>query len=127
MPKKKITIDTSALIRFFTNDESGKADKVRRLLETSEHIFIPEVVFPELEYVLTGTYDVTRSELVTIFEFLITTVSIVVEPSTKQAVELYKKSELDIADCITAAHAQNNQIATFDAELAKISKANPVF
>jgi len=49
-----IVLDTSALIRFFTNDIPHQAEKVKKIIETGKRIKIPDVVFPEIEYVLLG-------------------------------------------------------------------------
>ena len=47
-----IVLDTSSLIRFFTNDIPSKATLVKRVIENDEKKIVPDVCFPELEYVL---------------------------------------------------------------------------
>src|SRR3989304_8991911 len=96
-----VTFDTSALIRFFTNDIPPKANQVREIFESKEKITIPDVVFPELEYVLLGkSYNATRTKILKAFEFLATQKNVSVSPIIKKALDLYKKTSLDMADCI---------------------------
>lgn len=113
-------LDTNALIRFFTKDDSKKAISVKNLIENEEYILIPDVVFPELEYVLLGvTYNSSRLGILTTFKFLISQKNIHVSETVKKAVEVYEKSKLDMADSIIAASAICNKgaLATFDEEL----------
>ena len=115
-----IILDTSSLIRFFTNDDKKKAVLVKNLLKSEKNLFIPDVVFPELEYVFRGRYDLKKSELVDIFHFLSTHPNIKISQKIKKAVELFQNTQLDIADCIIAAHALRNKLASFDYGLQKI-------
>ena len=113
-------LDTNALIRFFTKDDLKKAQYVKIAIENEEYVLIPDVVFPELEYVLLGiTYNVSRLEILTAFKFLISQKNIHVSGTVKKAVEVYEKSKLDMADSIIAATAMFNKgtLATFDEEL----------
>jgi len=68
-----IILGTSALVRFFTNDIPEKADKIKGIIDSSIKIFIPDVVFSELEYVLLGkTYESNRKKNLKAFKFLVT-------------------------------------------------------
>ena len=66
----RVVVDTNSLIRFFTDDIPEKAEMVEVLLEKEKHIFIPDVVLPELEYILTKAYGFPRGKLVEIYLFL---------------------------------------------------------
>lgn len=112
-----IYLDTSSLIRFFTNDEPQKALKIKKLLEKEKEIHIPEVVFPELEYVLSGNYKVSRKKIIEVFRFLISQPNIKLKQDIKKAVEIYQESRLDIADCLIAARSLKGKLATFDKKL----------
>ncbi len=114
-----ISIDTSALIRFFTRDIEEKAQKVKKLLDSDIDIFIPNVVFPELEYVLVKTYGVKRRELDTYYKFLISKNNLKTSKDIKIAVEIYGKTKLDMADCIIAAQSQKGLLASFDKDLLR--------
>lgn len=110
-------LDTNSLIRFFTNDDFKKALLVKKLLEKEKEIFIPEVVFPELEYVLTRIYKAKRKKIITAFKFLISRPNIKLGKAVKKAVELFESTSLDMADCLIVAHCQQGKLASFDKQL----------
>lgn len=113
-----ITFDTSALIRFFTNDLPSKAQRVKEVLESGEKIIIPDVVFPELEYVLLSkSYNATRKKILKAFEFLANQRKISISGNVIKAVSLYKITNLDMADCIIVATSLDNKLLSFDKKL----------
>jgi predicted nucleic acid-binding protein len=117
-----IVLDTSCLIRFLTKDDPKKASSVKKLIEGEKQLAIPDVVFPELEYVLqTETYNASRTNVLKSFKFLTTQKNIQVSKSVKIAVGLYENTKLDMADCLIAAAAINEKgkMASFDNELLK--------
>ena len=120
-------LDTSSLIRFFTKDILEKAVKVKKLLETEEHILIPDVVFPELEYVLSNEYEVSRKNLLHMFQFLASQKNIQVSGSIKKAIELFGETNLDMADCLIAATSLKGKLASFDKKLLQVNGVTPFF
>lgn len=121
----KIVLDTSALVRFFTRDIEKKAQKVKKLLESDTDIFIPDVVFSELEYILIKKYGLPRSKVIESYHFLITQENIKKSIYIKKAVEIYQKTKLDMADCIIAAQSMGGSLASFDKKLLKAPKVKP--
>lgn len=120
-----LIIDTSALIRYFTNDIPSKANEVKKLLESNNKIYIPDVVFPELEYVLLSkTYNTNRSKILKAFQFLITRKNIKVSPEVNKATEIYRSTKLDIADCIIAASSTKHKLFSYDKSLISAVKHN---
>lgn len=117
-----IFLDTNSLIRFFTSDEPKKALKVKKLLEKEKTIMIPEVVFPELEYVLRGNYKASRKKISEAYQFLISQSNIKLGKQVKKAVEIFRQSRLDMADCLIAAHSLKGRLASFDKKLLKVRK-----
>lgn len=117
-----ICLDTNALVRFFTNDDPKKALKVKKLLEKEKEILVPEVVFPELEYVLAGNYQASRKKIVEVFQFLVSQPNIKLNSRIKEAIGLFKQTKLDIADCLIAAYSlkEKNKLASFDKKLLSI-------
>lgn len=113
-----VTLDTSALIRFFTNDIPSKALLVKEVLESGMKIIIPDVVFPELEYVLLSkSYNATRKKILKAFEFLANQRKISISENAVKAVNLYKITNLDMADCIIVATSLDNKLLSFDRKL----------
>lgn len=118
-----IVLDTSSLIRFFTNDIPAKAKKVKKVIESEKNIFIPDVCFPELEYVLMGkTYNSSRNKILKAFQYLATRKNIKTSREVIKAIGIYEKSKLDIADCIIAATAHKKELLSFDKQLVSIFK-----
>jgi len=116
-----IVLDTSALLRFFTTDDEQKARKAAVLLEEERDLVIPDAVCPELEYVLTSAmYDSTRQKVSGVFRALISRRNISVSNSVLGTVEIYERTNLDMADCIIAASAAGGRLASFDGELRAI-------
>lgn len=115
-------LDTSSLIRFFTNDLPGEASLVKQAIETKA-LEIPDVVFPELEYVLLSkTYNATRERILIAFQFLASRKNIKISTNILKAISLYRLSNLDIADCLIAATAQGKKLLTFDKRLSLLHK-----
>ena len=116
-----VTLDTSTLVRFFTNDIPAKASQVKKLLESKEKIAIPDIIFPELEYVLLSkSYNATRGKILEAFEILTTRRNVVVSSSVRRAVELYRRTNLDMADCIIVSHSLGNKLLSFDKKLLSV-------
>jgi predicted nucleic-acid-binding protein len=111
-------LDTSALIRFFSNDLPAKGRTVRLLLESTEKVFIPDVVFLELEYVLrSSVYAVERADILEAFHFLISRKQTQVSSQVRAAVAIFSQTTLDMADCIVLASALGNSLVSFDTKL----------
>lgn len=119
-----IILDTSALIRFFTNDDPVKAKKIKLLLEDkSKSFIIPDVVFPELEYVLKSShYGASRLEILKAFRYLLSRKNINKTKEVKIAFNIYKNSLLDFADCVVIASSKNHDLVSFDKKMLKVAK-----
>jgi len=118
----QVIVDTNALIRFFTKDIPEKAIKVKLMLENQADIHIPDVVFPELEYVLSNQYNLSRDEMTKKFQFLTSQKNIKASRQLRNAVSIYAISKLDMADCIIAAYSLKGALASFDKELLRVDK-----
>lgn len=121
----QVILDTSSLIRFFTNDMPEKALKVKELLENEKIIIIPDVVFPELEYVLVDQYHISRIGLIKILQFISSRKNIKVSKQVKKAIQIFEKSNLDMADCIIASSSFKASLASFDKDLLNIEEVSP--
>ena len=121
----RIVVDTSALVRFFTDDIPQKANLVEKLFEDEKDIFIPDVVFPEVEYILIQKYNYPREKLLHIYTFLSSRDNIHVTKEMKNAITIFESSKLDMADCIIAAYSMKGSLASFDSKLLEISGINP--
>lgn len=113
-------LDTSALVRFFTNDDKAKAAKVKQILESNEKLVVPDVVLPEVEYVLTKLYSTKKPQLIEIFHFLATHKHIKISPQAKVAINIFANSQLDMADSLILAVSLKGELLSFDQELIKM-------
>ena len=120
-----VYLDTSALVRFFTKDNLKKAKTVKELLEKEKKIIIPEVVFPELEYVLKKLYKAKKGKIISAFKFLISYPNIKINQSIKKAVELFENTKLDMADCLIAVYSSKGKLASFDKKLLAAKGVKP--
>ena len=118
-PKRKVYLDTSSLIRFFTKDDESKASKVKEILEKEKYLIIPDVVFPEIEYILRRLYKTERTEIIKIFQFLTSLTNLKLSKTIKQAITIFETTHLDVADCLIAASSLGNKLASFDNDLLK--------
>lgn len=121
----RIVVDTSALVRFFTDDIPKKASLVEKFFKTEKDIFIPDVVFPELEYILIQKYKFLREKLLHIYIFLSSCDNIHITNESKNAILIFEKTKLDMADCLIAAYSMKGSLASFDKELLSIADINP--
>ena len=121
----QITLDTNTLIRFFTRDIEAKAQKVKKLLDSNNNLFIPDVVFPELEYILSNGYNIDRTATLKFFKFLTSKNNIKSSKEAKRAVEIFSVSKFDMADCIIAASSFKGSLASFDKKLLQVADITP--
>lgn len=121
----RITVDTNALIRFFADDIPPKANLVEKLLKDEEQILIPDVVFPELEYILIKQYRFTREKLSEVYTFLSSQDNVYITNDVKSAIAIFDKTKLDMADCIIAAYSFKDSLASFDRQLLGVEGVRP--
>ena len=82
---------------------------------------IPDVVVPELEYVVTGkVYKASRKNFTKALNYLTTRKNIIISQDIKKAVEIYANSNLDIADCIIAASSIGCKLFSYDQRLLAV-------
>lgn len=120
-----IVLDTNTLIRFFTRDIEEKAEKAKMLLENEKDLMIPDVVFPEIEYILQKKYNYSRKEIFSYFQFLISLSNVRITNHIQKACKIYGFSKLDMADCIIAAYSLKGKLASFDKLLLRIEEVTP--
>lgn len=118
-----IVLDTNILLRLITKDIPKDAAKVQKLINIEKEVFVPDVVFPEIEYNLTKIYSYTRVQIANVFGFLNGLPNIDISLESRLAIKLFMETKLDMADCIIAAYAKGQQLASFDRELLKVSEA----
>ena len=122
-----IGLDTNVLVRYIMQDDARQSKLASRLIESltvEEPGFVPIVAVIELVWVLSSSFDLGRSQVVSALEILLQTKEIQVERTDVvwRAMRVYRASSADFADCLierSAAAAGCTCIMTFDRSAAK--------
>jgi predicted nucleic acid-binding protein len=57
-------LDTSMVVRYLTGDSPELAEKAAKIIDSTETLYVTDVVIVETAYVLTSVYEVSRSLVV---------------------------------------------------------------
>ena len=101
---KKAFIDTNLFIRYLTNDDPGKADKVAGLLADAAGgkviLVTTEMVVAEVVWVLESSYRLGKPEISTLIRGILATPGLEVLNGAlvARAVELYEALNVDFVD-----------------------------
>lgn len=122
-----IGLDINVLVRYVTQDDATQAETASRLIESlspEQPGLVTVVSVVELVWVLSGCYQATRQELVTVLENLLRTKVLLVEHAEVvwRALRTFSATNADFADCLIAscAHAGGCEYTvTFDTKAAK--------
>ena len=117
-----IGLDTNVLVRYIMQDDAKQSKLASRLMESltvDEPGFVPLVGVVELVWVLSSSYDLVRTQIVSVLELLLQTREIQAENAEVvwRAVRLYRASAADFADCLlerSAAAAGCARTLSFD-------------
>lgn len=124
---KTVAIDTNVLLDFKLK-RHARFNQVKKLFEDCVNgkiqIFIPQVVFPEIEWVLRSFYKQPKEEIIIFFEELLNLGGVKLENKTEiqQAVNIFKFANIKFTDSIIAAQLQRikpDEFLTFDEDLQK--------
>ena len=125
-----IGLDTNILARYYIQDQADKeAEKqhflAKELIEAGEPLMVCTTVFLELEWIMRGYYQFSRSEVVTVFQHLCSLPHVQLENAAiiQQAINNLQ-SGFDFADALHHACYKNcDSVASFDnKKFAKRSK-----
>lgn len=118
-----IVLDTNTLLRLITKDIPKDAVKVKELVNSEKELFVPDVVFPEIEYNLVKFYQYSHAQIANVFSYLNGLPNLEISVQVRSAIKLFAETKLDMADCIVAAYAKGQTLASFDKKLLKLSGA----
>lgn len=123
-----IAVDTNVLVRSIVDDDPRQAHLARELLRSiaaaGEACFLSDAVLCELEWVLSRSYDVPRSEILASLHLLFEQPTFAFENRKiiAEAIGRFQAGGLSFADCLIAARARAHQARTtftFDRALAR--------
>ena len=122
MTKKKVILDTNAVLRFITGDNLEKCQKVSDLIDTSDCI-VPIEVIAEAVYNLEKFYKHPRQLIaVEIKDFVEIKENLVFEENIiRYGCNTFASTNLDFIDCLLVGYAnvKGNPVFTFDDYLNK--------
>lgn len=125
-----IGLDTSILVRYFTQDDAEQGRKATKLLHSTLSIeqpgFVSLVTLAELAWVLRSRYRSTRNEVITIVEALLTAPNMVVQDANAvwMALDDCSAPGVGVADALIAAIGRLHQCEytlTFDEKALRIT------
>lgn len=128
-------LDTNVLVRFLIQDDARQGFQARQLVDAAltrgETIFIPITVLLELEWVLRSNFEFPKDQIITTLSSLLSAKELVfeAEASAEVALELFRQSRADFADCvhIALAHAAGQgPLWTFDKVASRVQGASLV-
>jgi len=121
--KPQVFLETSALVRFLTCDDTQKYQTVYDLLQSMEAGAIrpatSNIVWLELTYVLTRLYKKPQPEVYNALTQLrqMRGLVFIEKTDTAKALELWSKTKRPYGDCLIATQIpQKALVATFDAD-----------
>lgn len=120
---KKAFIDTNLFIRYLTNDDSERADRVAGLLADAAAgkviLVTAEIVLAEVVWVLESSYDLDRSEISPLIRGVLATPGLEVINGSliTRALEMYETRNVDFVDAYVVALMERDgidEIYSFD-------------
>ena len=113
---KKSFVDTNLFIRYLTNDDPVKADRVEKLLDQaaggSVKLVTTELVIAEIVWVLESYYEMTNVAIAPLVRGILATpgLEVINGALVGRAVELYEGQGIDFIDGYIAAIMEKNGI-----------------
>ena len=120
---KEVFVDTNLFIRYLTNDDPAKADRVASLLDEAKagkvRLVTAEMVLAETVWVLESGYGLSQERIAHLVRAILATPGIDVENGAlvSRALELYETSKIDFVDGYIAAFMERrgiHEIFSFD-------------
>ena len=115
-------VDTNYLLRYILHDDEPMFQKACKAIEAGASTRLESI--PEVIYVLSKGFGISRMEIATALMDLLDDVSVPQQELVVDALSLFSKTKLDYVDCIYIAEskARNERVLTFDKKM--VSKMN---
>lgn len=124
-----IAVDTNVLVRILVDDAGAQVqmESARALLETSDVVYVPQVVQVETVWVLESAYGFDKPSICSILDHLYNHPKFQLQSpeSFALAVSLFRRHNADFSDCLilTEATTQQSLLYTFDKKLGRMKGA----
>lgn len=131
---KIVAVDTNILLDYLFKRDPGFERSIKLIeecLAEKVQIFIPNIIFPELEWVLRSFYKQSKDFIIKFLEQLLSLNGVITEdkPTMRHALNLYKQSNIQFTDSIILIQIQKfkpDEFLTFDENLKKIYQEDSV-
>lgn len=125
---KKLFLETSIFVRYFTADDEKKFRDCVQLLEAIEkegkvRSYISNIVILEILFVLTRIYKFSKKDVLDGIDKILNlrNITLIEKTDTRQALKLYKKYNIKYADCLIASQLPRGvKLVTYDEEFSKL-------
>jgi len=113
----KSFVDTNLFIRYLTNDDQEKADRVEKLLVQAKsgtlNLVTTEMVIAEIVWVLESFYELTPKVIAPLIRGILATpgLEVINGPLISRALELYEGQNVDFVDGYIAAVMEKQGIS----------------
>lgn len=124
-----IAVDTNLLVRILVDDpgQPGQVTAARKLAAKARQVFVPMIVQVETVWVLESGYGLPKEKIAHALEHLEANQAFLLENEElcHSALELYRFSNADYADCMILTHCRTRELTlhTFDKRLGKLEGA----
>lgn len=128
---REVFVDTNLFIRYLTNDDPAKADRVEKLLGEAKAgkvlLVTAEMVLAETVWVLESGYGLSRVRIAHLVRAILATpgIDVVNGALVSRALELYETAKIDFVDGYIAAVMERRgirEIFSFDKKhLSRVS------
>ena len=114
---KTCFIDTNLFIRYFTNDDLQKADRVDRLLTQAANgkieLVTAEIVLAEVVWVLESYYKLEKARIAEMLKAILSTpgVKVLNGKIVQNALQYYSTKNIDFVDAYIVALMEKHKIA----------------
>lgn len=130
MAKEVKTIDTNFIIRYFAEDDSGKAEAVENLIKKagSQELEMPDVIVAEIVWVLLSFYELSKKEVIEKLEALLVLKKIKMNRKVfQETITIFQQYNVSFVDAYLAAFTLQNKrkgLYSYDKGLDKIKGLN---
>ncbi|MBU0974314.1 PIN domain-containing protein [Patescibacteria group bacterium] len=127
---KKLYVDTNVFLRFLLRDNIKQADVAEKNFtlakEEKVKIVIISEIIPELVYVLSGIYKLSREKVTKYIESIVKTIYFNVEQRDTwvKVMGIYPQVSVDVEDIFLAVKAkeEDGDVLSFDKDFKKLEK-----
>jgi predicted nucleic-acid-binding protein len=122
-------LDTNVLVRYVVRDDTAQLAAAKRLISRcvadERSIFVPVTVVLEFEWVLRASFGYGKDNVLGVLSNLLSAAELAFESerALEVALQLYRESSADFADCLhiaLATQAGEQPLWTFDKRAVKV-------